>query len=315
MNQLRFDLSDLQAMVAVVEQGGFRAAALTLNLSQPALSRRVAKLEQALDAKLFERTTRRVSLTLVGREFFDKAVEILNGVEASLHNISGISLRHYGEVAVACVPSVAHHMLPPVLRRFHDEFPKIRIRVIDEGSAEVLSHVLRGGCDFGVNFLGGQEPGIDFEPILRERFVLACPPDHPLARKRTVDWDDIGAHPYMTVAQTSGNRLLLDRARRPADQRVPGFIEVQHVSTLLEMVKAGLGVAVVPQLAMHDGDGLRAVPLKNQNLHRTLGVIRRAGHVLSPGAERLVELLKQSLARRPAAAKAGNPAGQTGYVG
>lgn len=300
MNQLRFDLSDLQAMVAVVEQGGFRAAAQSLNLSQPALSRRVAKLEQALDAKLFERTTRRVSLTLVGREFFDKAVEILNGVEASLHNISGISLRHYGEVAVACVPSVAHHMLPPVLRRFHAEFPKIRIRVIDEGSAEVLSHVLRGGCDFGINFLGGQEPGIAFEPVFQERFVLACQPDHPLARKRAVGWDDIGDYPYMTVAQTSGNRLLMDRARRPADQRVPGFIEVQHVSTLLEMVKAGLGVAVVPRLAMHDGDGLRAVPLKNQDLNRTLGVIRRSGHVLSPGAARLVELLKQSLSKRPA---------------
>lgn len=311
MNQLRFDLSDLQAMVAVVEQGGFRAAAQSLNLSQPALSRRVAKLEQALDTRLFERTTRRVSLTLVGREFFDKAVEILNGVEASLHNISGISLRHYGEVAVACVPSVAHHMLPPVLRRFHAEFPRIRIRVIDEGSAEVLSHVLRGGCDFGVNFLGVQEPGIVFEPILQERFVLACPPDHPLARKRAVDWDDIGGHPYMTVAQTSGNRLLLDRARRPADQRVPGFIEVQHVSTLLEMVKAGLGVAVVPRLAMRDGDGLRAVPLKNQGLNRTLGVIRRGGHMLSPGAERLIELLKQSLSKRPGGGRAAAGRGKT----
>ena len=302
MNQLRFDLSDLQAMVAVVEQGGFRAAAHTLNLSQPALSRRIAKLEAALDTRLFERTTRRVGLTLVGREFYDKAVEILNGVEASLHNISGISPRHHGELTLACVPSVAHHLLPPVLRRFHDEFPAVRIRVLDEGAAEVLGHVLRGECDFGVNFLGAREPGVDFEPILRERFVLACPPDHPLARKRAVDWDDIGAHPYMAVAQTSGNRLLLDRARRPADQRVPGFIEVSHVSTLLEMVRAGLGVAVVPRLAIAQGAGLRAVPLKHQDLTRTLGVIRRAGHAPSPGARRLVELLKQSLARHPAGA-------------
>jgi DNA-binding transcriptional LysR family regulator len=94
MNQLRFDLNDLQAMVAVVEQGGFRAAAATLNLSQPALSRRISKLEEALNVKLFERSTRRVALTLMGREFFTKAVEILDGVERSLHKISDISRSH-----------------------------------------------------------------------------------------------------------------------------------------------------------------------------------------------------------------------------
>ena len=300
MKSLRFDLSDLQAMVAVVEQGGFRAAALALNLSQPALSRRVAKLEDALGVKLFERTIRRVALTLVGRDFFAKAVEILSGVEKSLYNLSDLSHTHYGQVTVACVPSIAHNFLAPMLHDFRQRFPGIRIRIVDEGAHEVLNHVARGDSDFGVNFLGAREVGIDFESIFEEAFVLACPAGHALASQRSVGWDEIGRYPYLTVGKSSGNRMVLDQAMAGADQRPPAFIEVRHVSTLLEMVKAGLGVGVVPQLAMPpEGFGpLRAVPLKGDAVKRTLGIIRRSGRVFSPGAQHLYEILKRSLPQK-----------------
>lgn len=300
MHRLRFDLDDLQAMVAVVEQGGFRAAALALSLSQPALSRRVAKLEDALNVQLFERTTRRVTLTLMGREFYGRAVEILQGVEASLHDISDLSLAQ-GQVTVACVPSVAHNVLPPIMQRFHQQSPRVRLRIVDEGAHAVLGHVVRGDADFGINFLGVDDAGIDFEPILQERFVVACRVDHPLARRRSVGWDDIGNYPYITVAKSSGNRMVLDRAAAAGGARPPSMVEVSHVSTLLEMVKAGLGVGVVPQLAMplDEATVLRAVALKvdakGEPITRTLGVIRRAGRELSPPARHFYDMLKASL--------------------
>lgn len=296
MDSLLFDLNDLQAMVAVVEQGGFRAAAVALNISQPALSRRIAKLERALNVQLFERTTRRVALTLVGREFFNKAQEILDGVQRSLHNISDISRSHYSQVTLACVPSVAHNLLPPILHRFHSLFPRIRIRIADEGAHEVLNNVLRGDSDFGVNFLGSAEKGIDFEPLVIEHFVLACPPGHPLADAEAVTWDQIALYPYMTVGKSSGNRMMLDQAMAPSERRPPAFVEVRHVTSLLEMIKAGLGIGVVPQLAMpreHDGT-LVAVPLAGPAIMRTLGIIKRTGRILSPGAQELYQMLKQA---------------------
>lgn len=303
MHQPRFDLGDLQAMVAVVEQGGFRAAAIALHLSQPALSRRIAKLEQALNVPLFERSTRRVDLTLVGREFYTKAVEILNNVEASLHSITDVAQSHHGQVTVACVPSVAHSFLPPVIQRFHAQFPRVRLRVVDEGAHEVLNQVERGESDFGINFLGQQAPGIDFETILQENFVLAVRADHPLARSRAaVGWAEIAKYPYLTVAKSSGNRMILDRARTSTQQQLTPLVEVRHVSTLLELVKAGLGVAVVPQLAMPiDSLGaLRAVPLKQQDITRTLGIIRRSGRTFSPAAQQFYELVKLALPQRSA---------------
>jgi DNA-binding transcriptional LysR family regulator len=299
MTPLRFDLSDLQAMVAVVEQGGFRAAASAIHLSQPALSRRIDKLENALNVKLFERTTRRVALTLVGREFFVKAIEILDGVESSLLSIGEISRTRFGQVTVACVPSVAHHFLPPILRRFNAAYPNIRIRVVDEGAHEVLNNVARGDSDFGLNFIGAQEQGIDFEAVLRERFVLACRSDHPLAGRRAVTWQDISHYPYMTVAKSSGNRMVLDVAMAEGDMRPASFIEVRHIATLLEMVKAGLGVGVVPDLAVPSDGVLTTVPLHAPEITRTLGVIRRSGRVFSPGAQQLYEVLKDMLPDAP----------------
>lgn len=296
MSRLRFDLDDLQAMVAVVEQGGFRAAALALNLSQPALSRRIAKLEDALHVQLFERTTRRVSLSLMGREFYGRAVAILQGVEASLHEVSDIALSQ-GQVTVACVPSVAQHLLPPVMLRFQQQSPRVRLRIIDEGAHAVLKHVERGDADFGINFLGAGAHGIDFEPILQERFVLACRFDHPLATRRTVSWDDIARHPTISVAKSSGNRMVLDRAAPPGGTRLPSMVEVSHVSTLLEMARAGLGIGVVPQLALPAGSDsvLRGVPLSGDAIMRTLGVIRRAGRALPPPAQHFYAMLMQAL--------------------
>lgn len=299
MQRLRFDLDDLQALVAVVDQGGFRAAALSLNLSQPALSRRVAKLEAALNVRLFERSTRRVALTLVGQEFHQRAVAILKGIDASLQGIGELALSEHGEVTIACVPSVAHNLLPPILRRFQAQFPRIVLRLFDEGAHEVLGNVARGDSDLGINFLGADTPGIDFEPIVHERFVLACRADHPLARRRAIDWDDLDGQTYMTVAKSSGNRMMLDRARAPGGKRLQPMIEVRHVSTLLELVKAGLGVAVVPRLAMPaDADSaLRAVPMADAGIERTLGVIRRSGHLLSPAAQHFYNMLKEALPR------------------
>ena len=294
MKQLRFDIGDLQAMVAVVERGGFRAAASAINLSQPALSRRIDKLEAALNVKLFERTTRRVSLTVVGREFYAKAQEILSNVENSLLSISDIAASAGGEVSIACVPSVAYHYLPPVIRQFHLANPSIRIKVIDEGANEVLNTVLRGEVDFGLNFIGAQQAEIDFEPVMSERFVLACRDDHPLAQRRSVKWRELDDYPYIAVARSSGNRLLLDQALAAAELRPSAVFEVRHVATSLAWVQAGLGIAAVPHLAMpsHEQSSLRVIALVEPKVERTLGLICKKGRNLSSSAQALYSALK-----------------------
>jgi DNA-binding transcriptional LysR family regulator len=290
---MNFDLADLRAFVSVAELGSFSAAAADLHLSQPALSRRIEKLESALGVRLFHRTTRKVDLTAVGREFSGKARELLNGLDESLLGIRDVAARVTGEVTVACVPSAVRYFLPDVLKQYHQNHPRIRVRIIDEGANEVLATIVRGDADFGVNYIGAQEPNLEFQPILKEPFVVACRSDHPLARRKKISWAELDKFDYMTVAKASGNRLLLDLALSDAPIRPSWFCEVQHVSALVSLVEAGLGVAAVPRLAMPpDGHPtLVSRPLVDPTITRTVGLIRRRGRLLSPAAQELYDLL------------------------
>ena len=292
---LNFDLNDLLAFRAVAELQNFRKAAESINLSQPAFSRRIEKLEDALGVRLLDRTTRSVTLTAVGRDFARKVNDLLDDLDATLLGIRGVSATRMGEVSIACVPSAVYYFLSKVIRRYHEVYPKIRVRILDANANEVLEAVSRGQADFGLNFIGSQEPDIDFQPLLEERFVAACRRDHPLARERSVAWSDLRRYDFISVSQSSGNRVLLDQALASLRERPQSIYEVQHVTTTLGLVEAGLGVAAVPSMAMPDEDHplLVSVPLSDPVVKRTVGVIRRKGRSLSPAAQQLHAFLME----------------------
>jgi DNA-binding transcriptional LysR family regulator len=286
---LNFDLNDLLAFRAVAELSNFRRAAETVHISQPAFSRRIDKLEQALGVKLLDRTTRRVNLTAVGRDFARKVALWLDELDGTLLAVRGVAATRMGEVTIACVPSTVYYHVSQVIRRYRETYPKIRVKIRDASANEVLDAVVRGEADFGLNFIGGQEPEIEFKALLEERFVAACRRDHPLANKRRVTWAELADHDFITVGKTSGNRLLIDQALAGAARRPSSLYEADHVTTLLGLVEAGLGVAAVPSLAMpaRDHPLLASVPLCEPVVTRRVGLIRRKGRTLSPTAQQL----------------------------
>jgi len=304
---LNFDLNDLIAFRAAAELANFRKAAEAVHISQPAFSRRIDKLEQALGVKLFERTTRRVTLTAVGREFARKVGLLLDDLDETLLAVRGVGTGRMGEVSVAGVPSTVYYFLSQVIHRYRERYPKLRVKIFDASANEVLAAVARGESDFGLTFIGSSEPGIEFRPLLEERFVAACRRDHPLARRREVSWSQLAAYDFIAVAKSSGNRLLLDQALAHVKERPQPVYEAQHVTTLLGLVEAGLGVAAVPSIAMPGPDHplLVSVPLVDPVVTRTIGLIRRQGRRLSPEAQQLYDLVaeikppKRSQRRRP----------------
>src|SRR5687767_1635664 len=151
---LNFDLNDLLAFRAVAELASFRKAAESVHLSQPAFSRRINKLEQALGVRLLERTTRRVELTTVGRDFERRVRHLLDELDSTLLGIRGVAATRMGDVTVACVPSTVNYYLSQVIRRYHSDSPKVRVKVLDAGANEALAAVARGEADFGINFMG-----------------------------------------------------------------------------------------------------------------------------------------------------------------
>lgn len=295
MNRFNVALDDLQAFVAVADCAGFRPAAERLCVSQPALSRRVHKLETALGLRLLERSTRRVAVTAAGQQFLPQARQMLDDLQAALSQLAGSATTRRSLVTVACVPSVAQHLLPPVLKAFVDTHPGVRLRLIDESAHRVLSSVTAGESDLGLSFTGAQETGVLFTPLLREDYVLAVPAGHRLARRRSVAWVELADEPMVAVSQQSGNRLLIDQALAALPRRPVALHETAHVTGALALVAAGLGLAAVPRLSLPPGGPLRIVPLEAPTVSRVLGLMQRADRPLSAMAQALADALRAAL--------------------
>ncbi|NDJ58568.1 LysR family transcriptional regulator [Enterobacteriaceae bacterium 4M9] len=293
---LNFDLNDLLAFRALVEHGSFREAAETVFISQSALSRRIDKLESALGVKLFERTTRRVRLTAAGHTFAPRVDHLLNDLDDALSGISSPASRH-ARVTVACVPSAAYYFMPAVIARYKALYPDVHIRLIDTSAGAVCAAVMDGQADFGLSFSGWLDADIEFEWLIEESYVAACRRDHPLAQRKSVSWSDFYTWNYISLDKVSGNRLLLDQALAHTTPARPSVCETRHVTTMLGMVEAGLGIAAVPTMAL-PGDVhpvLTSVPLVEPGVVRQVGIIKRRGRVLSPTAaalERMVTEMK-----------------------
>lgn len=296
---INFDLNDLQAFRAVVENGSFRKAAEAVKITQPALSRRIEKLESALNVKLFERTTRRVSLTAIGRAFVPEVERVLDELDNALMSISDIASSRTERVTVACVPSAAYYFMPQAISEFHRLYPRIRITVVDASAHEVNGAVASGEADFGVSFSGHLSPEVTFDLLLEERYVMACRRDHPLADRASVAWSEMYEHDYIALDKTSGNRLIMSQALKRLHPAKDSICETRHVTTAIGLVEAGLGVAAVPSIAMPRTPHpiLKAVPLEEPQVLRNVGLIKRRGRTLTPAALELERLVRSMPAR------------------
>jgi DNA-binding transcriptional LysR family regulator len=307
VERINFDLAEIQAFIAVADKLNFKAAADSVFISQPAFSRRIDKLETLLGARLLERTTRHVALTEAGEKFLEHARAALDELNIGVQGISESVSRRRSLVTVAAVPSVANNLLPRILQLFAETHPETRVRIIDEGANEVLAAVSSGRADFGLNFIGTQEPELEFEAIYTENYRLAVRKDHALAMKAAVTWDEIADERFITVAKSSGNRYLMDNALAKVARRPVPTYEANHVSGALGLVEAGLGVAAVPDLALIGGayPSLVSIPLENPAVTRTLGLIRQKGSRLLPAADFLYGLLRAGISRGIAASVSG----------
>lgn len=310
------ELLDLRAFVTVAELGSFVRTARALNLSQPALSRRIQKLEESLGAPLFERSTRQVSLTMVGRDFLPKVRRLIDEFENSVLAIHDFGARTSGLVTIAAVPSTVFYFLPLAIGRFSEAYPRIRIRILDIGANEGLEAVARGEADFGINFIGASHAEIEFEKLVEDPFVLACRHDHPLASRKHVSWAELASQRVITVGRNSGNRALIDNALVQHGVQFGWAYEVAHLSGSLGLVEAGLGVAVLPRLATPAAGHpiIRTVGLIEPEVSRTIGIVRRRGASLSPPASRFLRILLETW-HAPAPTKSvGAPAGKRGHT-
>jgi DNA-binding transcriptional LysR family regulator len=291
---MKIDTLGVQAFVAIADHGRFQKAADSLHITQTALTRRLQNLERSLGVKLVDRTTRSNELSTIGRAFLPQARRLLGELSMVLTEIRETGKALSGDVSIACVPTVGVQWLPRVIQRYSARYPHNRIRILDHTSAGVATAVLSREAEFGIHIAGPRHPDLVSVPLLRDRFVLICRDDHPLASRRRIRWAALASYPLILAGQGSSNRPLLDQARGTIDALPRAFYEVQRSSTAVGLVVEGLGVAVVPRLAIQDGafPSVRVVPLVDPVVHKDLALVTRRNGQLSPAAEALQRMIR-----------------------
>jgi LysR family transcriptional regulator, carnitine catabolism transcriptional activator len=289
----------LKAFLAIAKLGSFRRAAEALHVSQPALTVQIRELELALAVRLLDRNTRGVALTQAGRQLLPTLERLLGELDAVLHDTRALSERRRGLVTIAALPSISATVLPEAIARFRQTYPGITVKLKDCVAARVVELVKAGDVDFGISSLPRTDPDIRVTPLMNDRLGAVFPAGHPLERRRSVQLKDLQSYPLILMESGSSVRSMVDRALEEVEPPIVPAYEAAYISTALGMVKAGLGITILPSssIEFEGARGLRSRPIAHAALTRAIGILERSGRTSSPATEAFIESL-QALASR-----------------
>ena len=299
-------LRQLRAFVLVARLGNFTRAAQAMHVTQSALSLLVRELEGAIDSRLFDRTTRAVTLTAAGSDFFPRAERVLAELESALAGVDSLTARERGRVVVAAPLVLSSTYLPPILAAFGAQYPGIEVVLQDTLPNQVLPLVRSGAADVGIGTFASDEVDIQRTLLFSESMAAAFPSGHAFARLQQLTWADIAQEPVLALGRGSVFRDLTEAGFAAAGLVLKPAREANYAGSLIGMVDAGLGVAILPGYAVKLADpariGWRRV--ENPLIDREVSLVQRAGVSLSHAAQGFVDFIVASrAAQRPASAK------------
>jgi DNA-binding transcriptional LysR family regulator len=288
------DTQHLAAFIAIADTGSFSAAAYQLNLTQPAVSKRIALLEEQVGSPLFDRIGRSVSLTEAGMLLLPRARTILQEVTTARRAIADLSGAVGGNLSVATSHHIGLHRLPPYLRQFLKQYPEVKLDLHFLDSEQAYQEVLQGRFDVAIVTLSQeQDARVVAEPIWQDNLCFVAAKNHRLAQAKSLQLAELT--PYQAIlpdTNTSTTRLiktLFDQQQQPLEITMV----TNHLDTIKMMVSIGLGWGVLPATMI--SDEIATLPVKHPPLLRTLGCIYHRQRTLNNAAHRFLTLLKQSL--------------------
>ncbi|MFL9938234.1 LysR family transcriptional regulator [Paraburkholderia graminis] len=288
------NLRDIRAFIAVAQTGSFTQAATRLHLSQPALTVQIRRLEETLGLRLFDRNSRKVALTPTGRDVLPLLQKSLHDMEHVLIDARALGDGASGTVRIACLPTFAASSLPELVQALKEAVPRVRFQVRDVVASMVNTLVRNEEADIGLT--GGELDDANLEVLHAgiDRLVVVCPKRHALAkRRRKITLADLAATPLVLTAQGTSVRAVVDSAFANA-RCVPEIAcEPTYMMSAVAMVRAGLGVTILPASAreVRAEPELVARPVDDPAFTRPIALIKKRGRTLPPVTEAFVAML------------------------
>lgn len=290
------ELHHLRTFREVVRERSFTAAARRLFLTQPAVSQQVKALETEIGERLLDRSGRDVRPTEAGALLFETAEKVLRELDDASDRIREARDQGEGSVVVACGDTIALYLLPPVLARFRDEFPRADVSVDCAGSPEVLARVLAGDADLGIATEPKElDPALESGTLLEEDLVLALPPEHRLAASGPAALSDLQGENAVLLARPASTRAVIDAGLAAADVTLVTRLESGNFEVVKAYVARGFGLSILPALAVTDEDRKRFAvhALPRSFPRRRLVVVRRRDRFRGKPVQRLTVILAE----------------------
>ncbi|WP_027818240.1 LysR family transcriptional regulator [Paraburkholderia bannensis] len=290
-------LRQLRVFIEVARLQSFSRAGDEIGLTQSAVSRCVRELEAEMGVKLVDRTTRDVQLTDVGANLIATIPRLLGDLDDALREIREIGEQRRGRVVVAASPTVACRLMPEVVAACGRQFPYVTLGLRDDVQSDVIRKVRSGEVDFGVvigPFTGAAAEDLETELLATDSFCVVVRGDHVLAGHDEVPWKALDGERLVMLDHASGSRPLIDAVMHEQGVNARVVQELGHPATVFGLVEAGVGVSVLPWLALPvpAGSSLLARSLVPR-AERTVELVRRRDRSLSPAAEAVWTLIRE----------------------
>lgn len=282
----RLNLKDLKYLVALADTGHFGKAAERTFVSQPTLSAQLKKLENFLGVKLVERQPKNVQLTEVGKEVVVRARRMLDEGEEIVALARNNTDPYAGKLKVALIPTIGPYLLPRVMPKLRKALPKLSLMLYEYRTESLLKRLRDGEIDLGVMALPAAQDGIEARPLYEEDFTVALPANHALGSQSTIKVQDLKGH---TLLLLEDGHCLRDQALEVCsrvDVREAEDFRATSLETLRQMVIAGLGITLLPELSVHapfgSQRGLAVRRFAKPVPSRTVGAVWRKSSTRAP---------------------------------
>jgi len=288
------NLKQLEYFVRVAELGSFSKAAMVINIAQPALSRQVRLLESDLKATLLTRTGRGVVLTEVGQRLFDHSIGILQMVARATEDVEATRDEPAGRIVIGLPPSIGRCLTLPLVEAFRRSLPKARLAIVEGLSTHLTEWIATGRVDLGLVHNPEPNPAIEVTPVLDEGLGLIGPA--PASQSLPLPLAEIVNFPLILPERSHAMRKLLETQAAYADVKLNVVMEVSSVPSILDLVAAGYGHAVLTETALAASGRPQAFwlrPLVKPALTSTLFIAQSAQKPITPLGRRAMRLLRE----------------------
>jgi DNA-binding transcriptional LysR family regulator len=285
------DNHNLKAFITVAELGSFSDAAEHLYLTQSAISKRIALLEQQIGKRLFDRIARQVSLTEAGQALLPRARRILQEYENALQAINDLSGEASGTLRLAISHHLGLHRLPPVLKQFAQKYPNVSLDIEFTDSEKAYDKVLHGDSEVAVITLALQtHHNINSQVIWNDPLRFICAPDHPLAQLQQPALQDLADYPIILPGMNTYTGQIIQKLFQEQEIPLKTPMSTNYLETISTMVEVGLGWSVLPETLVR---GLHVMPFEQIRIERELGFIHHTKRSLSNAALAFLEMLQE----------------------